>query len=206
MAIISSVLTGKAKGKIGNIVLASVKGQTTAREYNPNPTYSDSAGQTLQRGRLRNAVLAWQFLNIFFQYAKPLAKSTESVYNAFIRLIVNLMPEAAYATRALAGSQALAELLYAGNFVTLTFLNVVDGGAAISFNNNYFPWQQGVKIVFLNYDSTSGYRYLIVKDIDETQYNNGQFSFNDVNITANSAACYMISADGSKMSNLVNVE
>ena len=65
MAIINSVLTGKAKGKIGNIVLATVKGQTTAREYNPNPTYSDSAGQTLQRGRLRNAVLAWQFLNIF---------------------------------------------------------------------------------------------------------------------------------------------
>ena len=91
MAIINSVLTGKAKGKIGNIVLATVKGQTTAREYNPNPTYSDSAGQTLQRGRLRNAVMAWQFLNVFLQYAKPLAKSTESVYNAFIRLVVNLL-------------------------------------------------------------------------------------------------------------------
>ena len=111
MAILQSVLTGKAKGKVGNLVLATVKGQTTAREYNPNPTYSDTAGQKLQRGRLANAVMAWQFLNIFLQYAKPLAKSTESVYNAFIRLIVNSLPEIAYATRAEAGGQALAELL-----------------------------------------------------------------------------------------------
>ena len=206
MAIINSVITGKAKGKIGNIVLATVKGQTTAREYNPNPTYSDSAGQTLQRGRLRNAVMAWQFLNLFLKYAKPLAKSTESVYNAFIRLVVNLLPEVAYATRAEAGAQALAELLYAGNFVTLSVPEITDGGGSVAFNTNYFPWQPGVKLFLLNYDSTTGYRYLFVINVSEAEYNNGQVSFNDVSITGDSAACYMLSADGSKMSNISNLE
>ena len=206
MAIINSVLTGKAKGKIGNIVLATVKGQTTAREYNPNPTYSDSAGQTLQRGRLRNAVLAWQFLNIFLQYAKPLAKSTESVYNAFIRLIVNSLPEIAYASRAEAGAQALAELLYSGNYVNVSFDEVLEGSARLSINRNYFSWESGVKLVLINYDSTTGYRYLLVQPISETAFNAGVLDISDSNISAPSVACYIVSADGSKLSNISNFE
>ena len=206
MAIISSVLTGKAKGKIGNIVLATVKGQTTAREYNPNPTYSDSAGQTLQRGRLRNAVMAWQFLNIFLQYAKPLAKSTESVYNAFIRLVVNLLPEAAYGTRAEAGGQALAELSYVGNFTTVSAPTVEAGAFDFTFNQNYFPWQSGIKVVFINYDAVTGYRYVIMREIPETDYNAGAFAVSDAKITADSGCIYMLSADGSKMSNISNLE
>lgn len=206
MAIISSVLTGKAKGKVGNIVLATVKGQTTAREYNPNPTYSNSAGQTLQRGRLRNAVMAWQFLNIFLQYAKPLAKSTESVYNAFIRLNVNSLPEIAYATRAEAGAQALAELLYVGNFVTLNAPVVSLNSATVGFNSNFFPWQPGIKAVFFNYDSATNYRHIIVKNVSEQEYNSSQLIYGDGGITGDSAACYMLSADGTKMSNISNLE
>lgn len=206
MAILSSVLTGKAKGKIGNIVLATVKGQTTAREYNPNPTYSDSAGQTLQRGRLRNAVMAWQFLNIFLQYAKPLAKSTESVYNAFIRLVVNLLPEVAYATRAEAGAQALAELLYAGNFATVSLMSISTGMAEIAFKTNYFTWQSGVKVVLISYDAVSGARFVKVVNILESEWNAGEITVADAGIADSSACCYFISADGSKMSNIFNVE
>ena len=206
MAIINSVLTGRAKGKIGNVVLATVKGQTTAREYNPNPTYSDTAGQTLQRGRLRNAVLAWQFLTIFFQYAKPLAKSTESIYNAFIRLIVNSLPEIAYTSRAEAGAQALAELLYDGNFTTVSIDAVSVGSATVNLNSNYFPWVSGVKAVFINYDSITGYRYIIVREVSELEFNSGVIELVDAKISAPSAAWYMISADGSKMSNIANLE
>ena len=206
MAIISSVLTGKAKGKIGNIVLATVKGQTTAREYNPNPTYSDSAGQTLQRGRLRNAVMAWQFLNIFLQYAKPLAKSTESVYNAFIRLVINLLPETAYATRAEAGAQALAELLYTGNFIIVDTVTVEGGEAVVAFNTNYFPWVSGTKVILISYSAVSGYRYVKVVSITEAQWTAGQISIVDASILNESCAVYVISADGSKMSNIANVE
>lgn len=206
MAIINSVLTGKAKGKIGNIVLATVKGQTTAREYNPNPTYSDSAGQTLQRGRLRNAVLAWQFLNIFLQYAKPLAKSTESVYNAFIRLIVNALPEIAYNTRAEAGAQALAELLYAGNYVNIEAVTVDVSEVEVWFKTNYFPWSAGIKLIILSYDTATGYRFYKVVDIPLIEWNAGSLIVDDAGFTGSSAAAYILSADGSKMSNISNVE
>lgn len=206
MAIISSVLTGRAKGKIGNIVLATVKGQTTAREYNPSPTYSDSAGQTLQRGRLRNAVMAWQFLNIFLQYAKPLAKSTESVYNAFIRLIVNLLPETAYATRAEAGTRALAELVYAGNYVTLALPVFSNLEATIRFNTNYFGFAAGCKLVVLNYTKTTGYRFISVTDITEAQWLGGEVIVGSTSFTGDSFAAYIISADGTKMSNISNRE
>lgn len=206
MAIINSVLTGKAKGKIGNIVLATVKGQTTAREYNPNPTYSDTAGQTLQRGRLRNAVLAWQFLNIFLKYAKPLAKSTESIYNAFIRLIVNALPEITYTSRAQAGSQALAELLYPGNYSTISLLVQSAGAVDITFTSNYFPWQSGIKLVILSYDSVGGDRYVKVVSITETVWNAGTLNVTDAGFIDSSMAAYFISADGSKMSNIFNLE
>ena len=206
MAIINSVLTGKAKGKVGNIVLATVKGQTTAREYNPNPTYSDSPGQTLQRGRLRNAVLAWQFLNTFFKYAKPLAKSTESVYNAFIRMIVNLLPEITYATRAEAGAQALAELLYTGNYATVG-IPVYNGQEIIfSLATNYYPWSAGIKVVIMSYNSATGYRYVSAINLTEAQWDSSSLSFGDDGFTGDSAAIYIVSADGTKMSNIANLE
>ena len=206
MAIINSVLTGKAKGKVGNIVLATVKGQTTAREYNPNPTYSETAGQTLQRGRLRNAVLAWQFLDIFLRYAKPLAKSTESVYNAFIRLIVNALPEITYESRVEAGSQALAELLYAGNYSTISLLAVSPGEVDVTFSKNYFAWQSGIKLILLSYDVVSGGRFLKVVEISEVAWNAGALHVADARILDSSAAAFIISADGSKMSNIFNME
>ena len=203
MAIINSVITGKAKGKIGNIVLATVKGQTTAREYNPNPTYSDSAGQTLQRGRLRNAVLAWQFLNIFLQYAKPFAKSTESVYNAFIRLIVNSLPENTLASRAQAGALALGALLFAGNFVTMGQADLEEFSTTVSFNTNYFPWVAGVKLVYLDYNTANGYRFVKVVSITEAQWLAGVVTIADAGILGYAASAYIISADGSKMSDIL---
>ena len=205
MAIINSVLTGKAKGKIGNIVLATVKGQTTAREYNPNPTYSDTAGQTLQRGRLRNAVLAWQFLNVFFAYAKPLAKSTESVYNAFIRLIVNLLPEAVYTSRALAAANALDLVGYSGNFAVISDINAGAGSIDLTLDTSYFPWVQGTKLVLLSFNSITGYRYVKVISLTELQWINGEITTADALFTGTSAAAYIVSADGSKMSNVLNV-
>lgn len=202
MAIINSVLTGKAKGKIGNIVLATVKGQTTAREYNPNPTYSDTAGQTLQRGRLRNAVLAWQFLNIFLQYAKPLAKSTESVYNAFIRLVVNLLPEAVFESRAQAGETALGELNYTGNFVKVSALEMSVGLSNIAFNTNYFPFVSGTKVVLLDFNSSTGYRFVKVVSLTESNWTAGSLAITDAGILGAAQYAYIISADGSKMSDI----
>ena len=202
MAIISSVLTGKAKGKIGNIVLATVKGQTTAREYNPNPTYSNSAGQTLQRGRLRNAVMAWQFLNIFLQYAKPLAKSTESIYNAFIRLVVNLLPEAVFESRAQAAETALGELIYAGNFVKVDAAEMAIGSSNVAFTTNYFPFVSGTKVILLDYNSSTGYRFVKVVPLTESAWTAGEIAITDAGILGAAQYAYIISADGSKMSNI----
>lgn len=202
MAILNSVLTGKAKGKIGNIVLATVKGQTTAREYNPNPTYSDTAGQTLQRGRLRNAVLAWQFLNVFLQYAKPLAKSTESVYNAFIRLVVNFMSEAVELSRSIAAATALNSLNFPGNFVSVTVSTVAAGSITVSLATNYFAWADGVKLVILCFDATSGARYIKVVPLTELQWSDGDIVIADALFVSESATAYIVSSDGQKISNL----
>ena len=42
MAIIQSILVGKGKGKIGNVVLSGLKGQTVAKQLNSSPFRPDN--------------------------------------------------------------------------------------------------------------------------------------------------------------------
>lgn len=68
-----------------------------------------------------------------------MAKSTESVYNAFIRLIVNKLPEITYTSRSEAGGQALAEFPNVGNYARIE-LTSSGAFAQVDFvlNTNYF--------------------------------------------------------------------
>ena len=51
MAIINSLVFGKAKNKIGNVVLFVTKGQTVARDYNAEPLNPRSSLQTNKRNK-----------------------------------------------------------------------------------------------------------------------------------------------------------
>lgn len=205
MAIINSVLTGKGSGKIGNIVLATIKGQTTAREYNSNPTYSNTTGQVFQRGRLRNAVLAWQFLRIFFRTAKPLANVRESVYNAFIRLIISSMPELVFNSRVLAGAYALENFIFSGNYVSVVAINFDADELIVQFDTNYFKFENGINITLLSYDIVTGSSVVLTDLISESQWNNGLFNFITPVSENTRAAAFITSARGRKISNVINV-
>lgn len=49
MAIINSVVMGKARNKIGNLILYFTKGNTIARSYNPTPDNPDTSNQRDKR-------------------------------------------------------------------------------------------------------------------------------------------------------------
>ena len=144
-------------------------------------------------------------MNIFLQYAKPLAKSTESIYNAFIRLIVNSLPEIAYATRAEAGGQALAEFPNVGNYARIELTSVNEGTIELLLDTNYFPWVSGIKLVIMSYNVVTGVRYVKVVSLSESQWVNGELSIVDSAIIGDSAVVYIVSADASKMSNISNI-
>ena len=104
MAIIQSILVGKGKGKIGNVVLSGLKGQTVAKQLNSSPSNPRTVAQTANRVKMSNAVLAWQYLATFMGFAKGLRKPLESVYNAFVRTVVNEMETVLSNSRASATS------------------------------------------------------------------------------------------------------
>ena len=57
MAIIDSVLVGKGRGKIGNVVLQGIKGQTVAKQLNPAPANPRTTLQTDSRNQWQ--ILSW---------------------------------------------------------------------------------------------------------------------------------------------------
>lgn len=77
---------GKQKGKLGETVLAVVKGQQIQRAYNAEPMNPRSNKQTAQRIVFANAVKFFKSaIASQFKFAYEDKKQTESDYNAFMR-------------------------------------------------------------------------------------------------------------------------
>lgn len=82
-----NMLLGYARGKMGDIVFARVKGQQVQRPRNRQPNNPRSAAQMYQRSLFACAVKFFsKGRQALFQYAFEGKKSTESDYNAFVRL------------------------------------------------------------------------------------------------------------------------
>jgi hypothetical protein len=92
MAIIKSIVLENTTGRVGNVVFYRLAGQQIAREYNPSPYDPKTPGQIAQRFKVANAVKCYQVASVFLVGAKMLCKSTESIYNMFLRSIIQYMP------------------------------------------------------------------------------------------------------------------
>ena len=154
MAIIDSVLVGKGRGKIGNVVLQGIKGQTVAKQLNPAPANPRTTAQTESRNQMANTVLAWQFLSVFFAFAGALRKPLESTYNAFVRLFKNSAVSGSLPCRATAAQSALNSYLFAGNWIQITSLT--DGGSVtdVAFNTGGLPFIAGSKLRVIGIDTS----------------------------------------------------
>ena len=152
MAIIDSVLVGKGRGKVGNVVLQGIKGQTIAKQLNPSPSNPRTVSQTDSRNRMSNTVMAWQFLSVFFAFAGALRKPLESTYNAFVRLFKNFADTALLSSRVAAAQSALNSYLFEGNWIQITSL--ADGGAVttVNFNTGGLPFIAGSKLRIIGID------------------------------------------------------
>lgn len=78
------MLLGYARGKVGDVVFARLKGQQITRAYNPNPNDKKSEAQVAQRVKLPSLVAFYQRNRTFFPYAFSTKKYKWSEYNAFV--------------------------------------------------------------------------------------------------------------------------
>lgn len=81
-----SLFWGQGRGKLGQVVLSTVKGQQIARTYQATVANPKSSGQMEQRAKFANAVKFYKHSQQnFFKFAFEDKKKTESDYNAFMR-------------------------------------------------------------------------------------------------------------------------
>ena len=81
-----SLFFGNASGKLGQVVLSTLKGQQIARAYQPKVANPQTATQTNQRAKFANAVKFFrQARKNLFLFAYEDKKPRESYYNAFMR-------------------------------------------------------------------------------------------------------------------------
>ena len=92
MAIINSLVFGKAKNKIGNVVLFITKGQTVARDYNAAPLNPRTSLQTDKRNKYYSSKRVTQELYPFYKDVYYPARKYNSVRNWFFVQVYPFMP------------------------------------------------------------------------------------------------------------------
>lgn len=76
----------QARGKVGDVVISRIKGQTITRAYNPTQTNPKSEKQMTQRAKFSGAVKFFKYgTQNLFKFAYEDKKQVESDFNAFMR-------------------------------------------------------------------------------------------------------------------------
>ena len=206
MAIIQSILVGKGKGKIGNVVLSGLKGQTVAKQLNSNPSNPRTVAQTDNRVKMANAVLAWQFLSLFFASAKGLRKPLESVYNAFVRIVKSSMREVLDSSRRIAGVWALEQNVFLGNWFTVSISEHDKTRIILSLTNSGIAWLPSYRACAMLVDYVTDKQVVVEVDVTEESFIAGEVTipFEGVE-SADVAACYIFDSASSKITNITAV-
>lgn len=202
MATFNSVLIGKAKGKVGNVVLTSIKGQNIVKSLNDKPANPRSVGQTDNRIQMSNAVLAWQFLSMFFASAGAIAKSTESTYNAFVRLVKSGMSNVLISSRVLAAKASLELGVFVGNWFSVVAINSGAVTNSVQFVTNGIQWVNTMNVVYVEFDIDGANYKIITLPILEVDFNSSEIVITGSNHQAKYSAAYIYDSASSKITNI----
>lgn len=84
MAISSSLALGKVKGSMGGMTYSIVEGRTIVRQKPTHVRNPNSEGQQIQRGKMANAVRAYQMVGPMCAKTFTVRKKYSSPYNEFV--------------------------------------------------------------------------------------------------------------------------
>lgn len=203
MAIIQSILVGKGKGKIGNVVLSGLKGQTVAKQLNSSPSNPRTVAQTANRVKMANAVLAWQFLANFMGYAKGIRKPLESVYNAFVRTVVSSIDSVLADNRAMAAGLALTLQKFSGNWFTISIEEADNTQIAANFNPSGSSYADSYRVVGIFFNDITGTQKVIERALTLSEFNAGTVTVESGGTdTMNSFSLYIYDSATSKITNI----
>lgn len=103
MAIIDSVILGRAKGSIGNITLSTQKGRVIAKQKATIVSNPNTNSQQEQRGKLAKAVLAWQAIGNVIKSGITATLPFSSEYNTYTSKNMDVFADAEFPNGAVRG-------------------------------------------------------------------------------------------------------
>lgn len=176
MAIINSVLIGKGRGKVGNLVLSNLKGQTILKSLNSSPSNPRSQDQTTQRNKMAYAVKVWQMVFLFMDSFKSYIKPLESGYNSFIRSAIKVITTPLTFNFAQIWIDLVNNMQLKGNLDLALSGSIVGANLLITFNKGNLVYNPSMCLNILGVDSGSNNIKNTLISIDETQFNAGTLS------------------------------
>ena len=177
MALINSIVVGKGRGKVGNTVLTVLKGQNIIKSYNDAPAVSQNAVSIASRAAMSNCVMAYQFLATFLAMATGWKKSTESIYNSFVRITKSSFSTTLATSRALAVA-ALPDGVYgvSGTCSVVSIANTSTAGT-LTINSGGLPFPIAVNAYILKMNSITGVNTLQTVVVTSTTWGTGVVPF-----------------------------
>lgn len=200
MAILDSILVGKGRGKIGNVVLSVNKGQTVAKQLNSSPANPRTDGQVMSRYRMCNIVLAFQFLAVFFSDAKALRKPLESIYNAVVRLYKNAMDGDGLYSALQCSLTLLISGVVSGNWISVVTGKTVGNKWKIDLATGGLPYVAGTSYRLVVINEATGAQTNHTGAISEVAWAAGTIDTNVAAVEGSTGGAYIFTADGSKCS------
>jgi hypothetical protein len=178
MAIVDSVVIGSGKNRIGEVVLATVKGRTIARKYQVNVHNPRSQNQISQRNRMANCIQLYKVLSGAVSVGFSNRGKFLSVYNAFVASNIGIMGTKRYDTVDGIIEDATGDIVISTGSLGTPSVTYGDNSAHIDFSDIKDRFNAGDKIRLFGLD-TSGKPVLTIDAVlTETDLVSGVFNVN----------------------------
>lgn len=202
MAIFQSIALGKSRGSLGNVTTARVKGQNVAKEKIVSTTNVKSPAQVASRGKMSNAVLAYQYLAVFLSQAFALRKSTESIFNAFVRLTKNIYSDIVSDFSWAAANMIAGEETIGGNWFKIIAIVNGGGNTTVNFETAGLSYPVGARLRIIQFSPASGQFDIQEMDVTSDDWVAGGVVFPQVAIVDSDFYAYIYSADKKKITGI----
>lgn len=206
MAIIQSILVGKGKGKVGNVVLTTLKGQTVAKALNSSPANPKTPLQVASRIRMSNAVMAWKFLAGFFIYWMGVAKSKESVYNAFVSASKNYFSNVIAVSLSAAAAQLGSSNLAGVASAIISGIGIAGADLHVSIKTSGLTKPDDLRVRAIMFDSVLGVSAISDRAVTLAEWNAEELTVVGTVTNTTNAGVYLYSSTERKASNAMFAE
>ena len=177
MAIVDSIILGRAKGSIGNVTLSTQKGRVIAKQKATIVSNPNSVAQQEQRGKLSKAVLAWQAIGNVIKSGWTSLLPFSSAYNTFTSKNMDVFAQAEFPNNAVRARDLEGSFGTFGSLGSLTYSTNL-----IQADNAKFDLD---KAVFNNMAKVGDKLKIVIADRNAEEMSYGEASVTQVMLDAN---------------------